>query len=218
VKILVTAGPTREAIDPARFLSNRSSGKMGYALASCAVERGHDVVLVSGPVRLSPPDGARLVSVVSAEEMLAAVAGNIEWCDSLIMAAAVADWKPAVSSPLKLKKTDMSPVLDLARTPDILDAVSGMKGNRLYVGFAAETDNILENARAKLHAKGLDLVVANEIGSPDSGFETDTNRALLLAADGSCREMPLLDKRDLASEIVAWVEQKAPHGSSTLPP
>jgi phosphopantothenoylcysteine decarboxylase/phosphopantothenate--cysteine ligase len=207
VKILVTAGPTREVIDPARFLSNRSSGKMGYALAACALKRGHDVVLVSGPVHLEPPEGARLVSVVSADDMLAAVTDNVEWCDALIMAAAVADWRPAVASPAKLKKADMDPALRLEQTPDILGTISKMKGNRLHVGFAAETDNIIENARAKLHAKGLDLVVANDVASADSGFESDTNRAVLLAADGSCREMPLLDKQDLATEIITWVEQ-----------
>ncbi len=213
MKILVTAGPTREYADPVRFLSNRSSGKMGYAIARAALARGHDVVLVSGPVSLAAPPGARLLAVETADEMLKAVLDTVEWCDALIMAAAVADWRPARKSPRKLKKREMEPVLKLEPTPDILSSVRPRKGRRIFVGFAAETENIAAAARAKLREKGLDMIVANDVSKPDSGFDVDTNRAVLISADDATGqvELPLMTKDALADRILAWTEKAAAH-------
>jgi len=207
MRILVTAGPTREAIDPVRFISNRSSGKMGYAVAQAAVARGHDVCLVSGPVCLTPPTGVRLVKITSAEELLASVQAELAWCDALIMAVAVADWRPAEVSGEKLKKATMNPVLTLERTPDVLATIRPEKGDRVFVGFAAETQNLLEEAERKLHEKGLDLIVANDVSRADAGFELDTNQVVLLAADGWREDLPLQSKAAVGERIVEWVEE-----------
>ena len=206
MKILVTAGPTREPIDAVRFLSNRSSGKMGYAVARAAVRRGHAVRLVSGPVALAPPDGAAVTAVRTAADMLEAVRANLPWCDVLIMAAAVADWRPVRPAAGKLKKRKMAPTLELERTADILDAVRPHKGGRLLVGFAAETDAVEREARRKLVAKGLDLIVANDVGREDAGFEADTNRVTFLAPDGTSDALPLLGKDEVAERLLDRVE------------
>ena len=206
MKILVTAGPTREFLDPVRFLSNRSSGKMGYALAERAAARGHTVLVVSGPVCLPPPGGITVVPVVSAEDMLREVAALIEQADALIMAAAVADFRPRVRSPLKLKKATGSAALELEPTPDILERLRPLKGERVFVGFAAETDHILEEARRKLHQKGLDLIVANDITRPGAGFDVDTNEVTLIGADGTATSLPLLTKPEVAERILDRVE------------
>ena len=207
MKLLVTAGPTREPLDPVRFLSNRSSGKMGYAVAAVAKSRGHEVILISGPVAIEPPD-VKVIQVTTAEEMLVAVDKNIEWCDALVMAAAVADWRPAVVSKRKIKKTDAAPVLYLERTPDILRQVSARKGNRLFVGFAAETENLEEEAKRKLQEKGLDLIVANDVSASDAGFEVDNNRVVLLSAGAKPEALPLMPKREVAERIVSWIEAR----------
>lgn len=208
MRILVTAGPTREAIDPVRFISNRSSGKMGYAVAGAAVSRGHEVCLVSGPVCLSAPEGVRLVSVTSAEDLLAAVRAELASCDALVMAAAVADWRPVNVAGEKLKKASMRPVLEMERTPDVLAAIRGEKGERVFVGFAAETQNMLEEAGRKLREKGLDLIVANDVSRKDAGFGVDTNQVVLLAADGTREDLPMLSKGEVGRRIVEWVEQQ----------
>ncbi len=208
MRILITAGPTREALDPVRFLSNRSSGKMGFALARAAARRGHAVILVSGPVALRTPAGVRRVPVVSADEMLAAVRRRFPRCDALIMAAAVADWRPARAARRKLKKAAGPPVLRLVPTPDILRALAPRKGHRLVVGFAAETGRLLAEARRKLRAKRLDLVVANDVTRRGAGFDVDTNRVVLVTPDGRAAALPLMSKARVARRIVRWVEQR----------
>jgi len=209
MRILITAGPTREPIDPVRFLSNRSSGKMGYALARAALQRGHEVVLVSGPSALRPPKGARLVRVETAAEMLAAVRRHLPRCRVLIMAAAVADWRPARVSPHKLKKRGGVPVLRLAPAPDILRAVRRGKGGRLFIGFAAETRNLAAEARRKLAAKGLDAIVANDVSRRDAGFDVDTNRVTLFEPGAAAQAWPLMSKLAVARRLIVWLEARA---------
>jgi len=208
MKILVAAGPTREPIDPVRFISNRSSGKMGYAIASAALKNGHAVLLVSGPVAIKPPAKAKLVRVVTAREMLSAVKANLPKCDALIMAAAVSDWRPAKISKVKIKKHRMPRALPLARNPDILRIVAGEKGKRIFIGFAAETGHLRAEALRKLRAKNLDLIVANDIRRTDAGFEADTNRVTFFSADGKQAKLPLMTKEKVAERIVAWLEKE----------
>ena len=193
-------------MDPVRFISNRSTGKMGYAIAAAAARRGHDVHLVSGPVSLPPLPDVPLTRVGSADDMLAAVVALIPEHDALVMAAAVADWRPRVVSDVKLKKAEMSATLFLERTPDILETVVGLKGGRLFVGFAAETHAVLDEARRKLDAKGLDLIVANDISRPDAGFEVDTNAVTLVPRDGPTIDVPLMSKAAVADVLLDWVE------------
>lgn len=207
MKILVTAGPTREPIDPVRYISNRSSGKMGYAVAAAARERGHEVVLVSGPVALEPPAGVEVVRVVTAEEMCRTVQHKVAWCDALVMVAAVADWRPAEVHTQKIKKDSAPMILRLEPTPDILKTILPQKGHRMFVGFAAETENAVAEARRKLTEKGLDAIAVNDVSRPDSGFEVDRNRVTLLARDGGSEALPLMSKRDLAARIVVWLEE-----------
>jgi phosphopantothenoylcysteine decarboxylase/phosphopantothenate--cysteine ligase len=211
--VLVTAGPTVEDLDPVRFLSNRSSGKMGYRLAEAARARGARVVLVSGPTALSPPAGVELVAVRSAEQMAAAVAERGRDADVVVMAAAVADYRPARASASKLKKGEGGLSLELVRTPDILRGLGQDKRGRLLVGFAAETDDVTRNARRKLESKNLDLIVANRVGGPEGGFGSDDNGAVLLDAAGGALEVPLTGKRELAERIwdrVVELRQAAP--------
>lgn len=208
MNILVTAGPTREPIDPVRFISNRSSGKMGYALAAAAAKRGHTVVLIAGPVSLQPPANTQVIHVVTAEQMRRAVRRRIRWCDALIMAAAVADWRPAAVAKKKIKKGNRRVLrLELAPTVDILRDVRPLKGRRLYVGFAAETGAPEKEAERKLKEKGLDLIVANDVSRRDAGFETETNRVVLLAADGSREAWPLMSKARVGIKLVGWIER-----------
>ncbi len=202
MKVLVTAGPTREAIDPVRFLSNRSSGRMGYAVAAAAREAGHVVRLVSGPTALAAPEGVETARVTSAAEMLAAVERWFDWCEVLVMAAAVADYRPRQAAAGKLKKGAGGLTLELERTADILATLCPRKGMRRVIGFAAETGDPVPEARRKLAEKGLDLVVANDVLEPGAGFEVDTNRVTLLAADGSATVLPLMSKAEVAREIV----------------
>lgn len=207
MNILITAGPTREMIDPARFLSNRSTGKMGYAIAEVAEERGHTVRLISGPVTIAEPEGVSVARIISAEDMLAAVLADFEWCDVLVMCAAVADWRPKFMRTQKMKKCNAGNemALELERTPDILQAVAKIKQTQKVVGFAAETENVLESARNKLVNKNLDLVVANDVSRADAGFESDTNVVTLVTTDGST-EMPLLSKRNVAVSLLEMLE------------
>ena len=208
MRILVTAGPTREAIDPVRFISNRSTGKMGYAIAKAAVDNGHDVTLISGPVSISCPEGMKRIDVLTAKNMLDVVKTEIPWCDVLIMSAAVSDWSPAICASQKLKKGHSEIDLKLIATQDILLAVKSMKEKRIYVGFAAETENLLENAKQKLVTKNLDLIVANDISQSGAGFETDTNIVNFITND-VVEKLPLMKKSILGKRIIEWIETYA---------
>jgi phosphopantothenoylcysteine decarboxylase/phosphopantothenate--cysteine ligase len=200
--VLVTAGGTREAVDPVRFVGNRSSGKMGHALANVAARLGAHVVLVT--TAHQPVDaGVEVVRVESAQEMHDAVMARARAADAVVMAAAVADFRPKAPSPQKIKKADGIPDIVLEPTTDILAALGRAKhSGQVVVGFAAETTQLAENAAAKLSAKRVDLMVANDVSAPDAGFEVDTNRALLLGADGTTDETPLLTKEQLAGVVL----------------
>ncbi|BCS56013.1 bifunctional phosphopantothenoylcysteine decarboxylase/phosphopantothenate--cysteine ligase CoaBC [Geobacter sp. SVR] len=200
--ILVTAGPTREEIDPVRYVSNHSSGKMGYALARTASRRGARVILVSGPVRLAAPAGVELVPVESAREMREAVLARVPECTAIIKAAAVADYRPAERRDVKIKKKAETLSLDLVKNPDILAELGALKKRPFLVGFAAETGNLKEFAAKKLREKQADLIVANDVSQADAGFNVETNRALLLFRDGREMECPLMSKDELAGVIL----------------
>ena len=200
--ILVTAGPTREPLDPVRFLSNRSSGKMGYSIAEAAALRGARVVLVSGPTALAAPAGVDVISVETAQEMHDAVLAKLETAQVVIKAAAVADYRPTRQATRKLKKDQATPEIVLEPTPDILAEIGARKGNRILVGFAAETDDLVANARAKLQRKNLDLVVANDVTQAGAGFDVNTNLVKILDAAGGVEELPLLPKREVADRIL----------------
>jgi phosphopantothenoylcysteine decarboxylase/phosphopantothenate--cysteine ligase len=199
--VLVTAGPTVEDIDPVRFVSNRSSGRMGFRLAEAARDRGARVVLVSGPTTLPAPAGLEVVPVRSAEEMARAVHERVGESTIVAMAAAVSDYRPGSVARQKVKKAAGPLTLELERTPDILASLGGGKDGRLLVGFAAETENVREHARVKLKAKGLDLIVANDVSRSDAGFGAEANAAVLIDKDGGERELPLLSKREVADRI-----------------
>ena len=201
-RILVTAGPTRETIDPVRFISNPSSGKMGYALARAAEMRGAEVTLVSGPVCLPPPFHVRTVAVTSAAEMAAAVLDRLDQVDILIKSAAVADYRPAVAAAQKIKKSSSGQTLALERTEDILMSAGARKTHQVLVGFAAETEDLDANAAAKLKTKNLDLLIGNLIGPPGAGFESDTNQVNLYFRDGSRESLTKMPKADLAHVIL----------------
>lgn len=198
--VLITAGPTQEDVDPVRFLTNRSSGRMGYALAEAAERRGARVILVSGPTNLLPPPAAEFVPVRTTEQMARAVAERAGEATIVIGAAAVADFRPAAPQPTKIKRAGRM-AIELEPTPDILGGLAREKGARLVVGFAAETDNVEANARAKLAAKGLDLVVANDVTREGAGFDVETNIVTLVARDGRSAELPRMTKRELADRI-----------------
>ncbi|MEA3487396.1 MAG: bifunctional phosphopantothenoylcysteine decarboxylase/phosphopantothenate--cysteine ligase CoaBC [Thermodesulfobacteriota bacterium] len=201
-RILITAGPTRESFDPVRYISNHSSGKMGYALAIMARRRGADVTLISGPTALSIPAGVRFVGVSSAEEMRDAVMEHLEDSTVIIKAAAVADYRPSTASDSKIKKKDGVLDVHLEKTPDIISEVSDRKGDRILVGFAMETENLVENAKGKMIARDMDLIVANELGRPGSGFQHDTNIVKIIDKSGNIEELPLMDKKDVADRIL----------------
>jgi len=207
MNILITAGPTREHLDPIRFLSNRSTGKMGFAVAQAAVERGHAVTLIAGPVSLPTPPGVMRIDVVSARDMLAAVQLHLPQQDALVMSAAVADWRPAQVAQAKLKKCDMAPVIHLEPNPDILKTVSSLKGSRIFVGFAAETGDPTAEAQRKLAAKGLDMIVANDVTAEGSGFAVETNRVTFITADEAPRALPLQSKLAVGHAIIDWLEK-----------
>jgi phosphopantothenoylcysteine decarboxylase/phosphopantothenate--cysteine ligase len=199
-RVLVTAGPTVEDIDPVRFISNRSTGRMGYRLAEAARARGAGVVLVSGPTTLEPPAGVEVVRVRSAEEMARAVESRAAASAVIVMAAAVSDYRPEAVAAQKMKKGEGGKALALERTRDILLELGRRKDGQVLVGFAAETENVREHARKKLREKNLDLVVANDVTREDSGFAADTNAAILIDPHGE-EELPLLAKRELADRI-----------------
>lgn len=223
MKFVITAGPTREFIDPVRFLSNPSTGKMGFALARAAARRGHAVTLIAGPVALKTPKGVARVDVVSARDMLAAVEaalggrepeggvpsaggaahGPASGDTVFVSTAAVADWRPADCATSKLKKRQMTGVLKLVRNPDILRTVSGVR----KVGFAAETDDVLAEAARKCREKQLEMIVANDVGEKGCGFGTDTNRVAFVRPDGSVERLPLMSKLAVAERIVRAIEK-----------
>jgi phosphopantothenoylcysteine decarboxylase/phosphopantothenate--cysteine ligase len=199
--VLITAGPTYEAIDPVRGITNRSSGRMGYAIAGAAIQRGARVTLISGPVSLAPPVGANNLQVKSAGEMYEAVMANLSDASIVVMAAAVADYRPTRSADQKIKKSDGKLLLELERTVDILAAVGRLKDSRVLIGFAAETQNVESNARKKLQEKNADLIVANDVSAKDAGFDVETNRVTLISRDWK-RELPLLSKLEVADKIL----------------
>ncbi len=200
--VLVTAGPTREDIDPVRFLTNRSSGKMGYALAEAAIRRGARVILVSGPTDLTVPGGVDWIPVRSTDEMRSAVRERAAEANVIIMAAAVSDYRPAASHTQKLKRGEGSLTLQLEPTPDILAELGREKGSRILVGFAAETTQLAENARAKLARKGADMIVANDVTQEGAGFDADTNIVTLFLRDGREIPLPKLPKFEVANRIL----------------
>lgn len=208
MRILVTAGPTREPIDPVRFISNRSTGKMGYAVADACANRGHSVILVSGPVSLMPPADVKVINVETAAEMLTAVKKHVRWCDAMVMTAAVSDFRPETFCQQKMKKRNMPASLKLQRTVDILKSVKSQKGTRTFVGFAAETSHMLAEARRKLKEKGVDMVVANDVTRKDSGFGTETNRVVIVYGGGITEKLPLMSKSRVAERILAWIETR----------
>ncbi|SER62676.1 bifunctional phosphopantothenoylcysteine decarboxylase/phosphopantothenate--cysteine ligase CoaBC [Salipaludibacillus aurantiacus] len=205
-RVLVTAGPTQEVIDPVRFFSNRSSGKMGYAIAEAAAARGAEVTLISGPVSLDPPHGVRLLPVTSAEEMYNAADAHFGSADIVIKAAAVADYRPKDTHSQKMKKTPGDIQIEMERTKDILKSLGRKKTKQILVGFAAESENIEENARNKVESKRLDLIAANSIVKEGSGFQGDTNELMLYYADGRKIPVPLTTKHEAAGHLLNAIE------------
>ena len=208
VRLLVTAGGTREAIDPVRYIGNRSSGKMGYAIAAVAAERGAEVILVSGPVSLAAPTGVTRVSVESALEMRDAVLAAFPNVDIVIKAAAVADYRPDVVAEQKIKKQSSNMTVNLIKNPDILAELGSSKSSQFLVGFAAETQDLAKNATEKLRRKNLDMLVANDVTQAGAGFESETNIVKVFYQDGVSEELPQMSKLELAAVLLDRVQQK----------
>ena len=206
-KVLVTAGPTRELLDPVRHLTNPSSGKMGYALARAAKWRGAEVTLVSGPSFLAPPQGVSLVRVTTAQEMYKTVTEQFTQMDAVVMAAAVSDYRPKKRAEAKIKKIKASESLELEKTEDILLRLGELKQGQILVGFAAETEDLLENAKAKLRQKNLDFIVANDLTAANAGFGSDTNEVTILWPGGQVENLPSKSKEVIAMEIWDRVER-----------
>ena len=205
IRCLITAGPTREFIDPVRYISNPSTGKMGFSIAEAALKAGWNVDLVAGPVDLEEQKGAILYPVMTAEDMLHQVDALFDACDVLIMTAAVSDFRPVIQHTHKEKKGEASMNIELERTVDILKTMSERKAHQTVVGFAAETQNLLSYAKEKLASKNCDFIVANEIGKIGSGFAADTNEVLLIAADGSSVNLGPNTKSAIAEELIQLV-------------
>lgn len=220
--VLVSAGPTQEAIDPVRFISNHSSGKMGYAIAEAARDRGAEVVLVSGPTALAAPAAVQIVPVRTAREMADALQRHFEWATVVIMAAAVADFRPKDCAPQKIKKRQHAMLsVELEHAQDILGMLSAQRTSQFLVGFAAETEHLVAHAKEKLITKGLDLIVANDVTKEGAGFGSDHNAVIMLSRTGRHTETPLMTKRRLADEILTVVNelrqtQPAPHPSAIV--
>ncbi|WP_027307412.1 bifunctional phosphopantothenoylcysteine decarboxylase/phosphopantothenate--cysteine ligase CoaBC [Caloramator sp. ALD01] len=200
--ILITAGPTREDIDPVRFITNRSTGKMGYAIAKAARDRGANVTLITGPTDLTPPSFIDVVNVYSAEDMYRAVSDRFDKCDVLIMSAAVADYRPKEKSNIKIKKSDDDLKIELTRNKDILYEIKEKKSRQVVIGFAAETNDVLENATKKIKKKNLDYIIANDVSQKDSGFGTDTNTIKIIDKFGNVKDYPNMSKLDVAHTIL----------------
>jgi phosphopantothenoylcysteine decarboxylase/phosphopantothenate--cysteine ligase len=205
IRCLITAGPTREFIDPVRFISNPSTGKMGFSLAEAALEAGWNVDLVAGPVGLEEPDGAILYPVVTAEEMFHQVDALFDACDVLIMTAAVSDFRPVRQYTHKQKKEDADMTIEFERTRDILQTMTERKAHQTVVGFAAETKDVVSYAKQKLVSKNLDFIVANNVAQPGAGFAVDTNEVLLIAADGSSVKLGPSTKAEIAQELIQLI-------------
>lgn len=201
MRFVVTAGPTREAIDPVRFISNRSSGKMGYAIAEAALAKKHEVTLISGPAAIAPPRGVKFISITSADEMSEAVKSATRKCDVFVMCAAVADYKPASVYPLKMKKKRGAFALRLMPTRDILASLPKRRGY-LVVGFAAETHNLLSHAQKKLRAKNCDVIVANDVSGSEIGMESDENEVTIFLRNGQKEKISRAPKKIIARELV----------------
>jgi phosphopantothenoylcysteine decarboxylase/phosphopantothenate--cysteine ligase len=207
VRFVVTAGPTREAIDPVRFISNRSSGKMGYAIAEAALAQDHEVTLISGPAMVAPPRGVNFVSIDTSDELYDAVHRAVRACDVLVMCAAVADYKPAAVAPQKMKKRNAPFALRLIATRDILMSLPAEKRRYLVVGFAAETNDLEINARQKLLKKNCDLIVANDVSAPGSGMESDENEVVVFFKTGEMKKISRASKRNIARELVKIISK-----------
>ncbi|MDB4782995.1 phosphopantothenoylcysteine decarboxylase [Verrucomicrobiales bacterium] len=206
MRILITAGPTREPIDPVRFLSNRSTGKMGYAIATAAELRGHEVLLVSGPVNVPNPGGCHIISVETASQMYDEVMEHSKECDAAVMVAAVADYTPIETSPQKLKKSGDKDI-KLKRTKDILGSMRQIFAfEGLLVGFAADTEELRENALSKMKRKGCDFIVANDVSRKDIGFESDHNEVTIFQSDGSKDHIKKCSKQEIAEKILDKIE------------
>jgi len=201
-RMLVTAGPTQEAIDPVRYITNHSSGKMGYAIAGQAARRGAEVILISGKTNLPVPDGVTRVDVLTADEMYQTLLREYESCDAIIKAAAVADYRPKTVAPGKIKKTGDTLTLELVKNIDIAEAFGKIKGNRVFVGFAAETNDLIENAEAKIRKKNFDMIVANDVSKAGAGFNSETNIVTLIDAQGQQEALQMMDKKDVADHIL----------------
>ncbi|MDR0993201.1 MAG: phosphopantothenoylcysteine decarboxylase [Verrucomicrobiota bacterium] len=208
MNVLVTAGPTREPLDAVRFISNRSSGRMGYAVASAAKKAGHCVRLISGPVALPPPKGVRMIRVVTAQDMLDAVLASLAWCDVLVMAAAVADWRPKKPAARKLKKQDGPPRVEWEAAPDILQTIAPLKKpTQVFCGFAAETNDLAREAKRKLRRKNLDAIAANDVSKNNQGFDSIWNALTLYRASGEVRVVPRATKEKCARQVMQMVEE-----------
>ncbi|MEC7287743.1 MAG: phosphopantothenoylcysteine decarboxylase [Verrucomicrobiota bacterium] len=205
IRCLITAGPTREYIDPVRYISNPSTGKMGFSIAWAAIEAGWNVDLVAGPVALEEPNGAILYPIMTAEEMFHQVDALFDACDILIMAAAVCDFRPVIRHTHKEKKCDASTSIEFERTVDILKIMSERKAHRTVVGFSAETRDVVSHAKEKLVSKKLDYIVANEVGKLGSGFASDMNEVVLIAADGGFVKLGPSTKSTIAEELIQLV-------------
>ncbi|MDI6602333.1 MAG: bifunctional phosphopantothenoylcysteine decarboxylase/phosphopantothenate--cysteine ligase CoaBC [Thermoanaerobacteraceae bacterium] len=204
--LIVTAGPTQEPIDPVRYITNRSSGKMGYALAERAHMRGADVLLISGPTSLNAISGVETMNIKTCDEMLQRIIDNFEWADAVIMAAAVADYRPEFVADQKIKKDDEIINLRLVRNPDILEKLGQIKGNKILIGFAAETEDLDDNARKKIIKKNLDMIVANDVTKEGAGFEVDTNIISIIDREGKITRYPLMSKMQAADVILDRIQ------------
>ncbi len=209
-KVLITTGPTQEPIDVVRYITNASSGKMGFALAEVAHELGAQVTLITGPTNLRLPEGIFLsIPIHTASEMRSAVVSHFPTCDIFIASAAVSDYRPAIVYPDKLKKQDIPTLtLTLVKNPDILAEVSKDKGHRILIGFAAESDDLITNAKKKLEEKSLDMIVANDITQQEVGFGSDMNKVLLIPGDGQIIDLPVLPKKEVARKIFEWIGER----------
>jgi phosphopantothenoylcysteine decarboxylase/phosphopantothenate--cysteine ligase len=207
-RVLITAGPTQEAIDPVRYITNRSSGKMGYAIAHAVKQRGAEVILISGKTSIPAPEGIEVQFVTSAQEMAEAVQANLSKADWMIGTAAVADYRPKIRHQQKMKKSEETIVIELEKTEDILQIAGKQKrADQVLIGFAAETENLLEHAKAKLVKKNLDYIVANDVSEEGSGFDSDTNRVTILGKNGSRIDLPKMEKSRLAEQIIDYILQ-----------
>jgi phosphopantothenoylcysteine decarboxylase/phosphopantothenate--cysteine ligase len=207
VRFVVTAGPTREAIDPVRFISNRSSGKMGYAIAAAALARGHEVTLISGPASIAPPPRAKFIPVTSADELHDAVHRSVRGCDVLVMCAAVSDYKPAAPDARKMEKRKSPFALKLIPTRDILASLPQEHRRYLVVGFAAETHDLKNNAQRKLRRKNCDMIVANDVSRSDSGMESDVNEVVIFFRNGESEKISRASKKIIARELVKKISK-----------